>query len=186
MERFQRLATPIAGLLLVERKLNEDSRGFLSRIYCAEEFGAMGIHPSISQINHTLTRRKGTIRGMHYQFPPYAETKVVSCLRGKIFDVAVDLRKNSPTFLKWHGETLSATNLRSLIIPKGFAHGFQTLTDDCELLYLHTAAYEANSEAALNARDPRLKIEWPIKITEISDRDRNHPPLNPEFSGIEP
>lgn len=186
MERFQLLAMPLPDLLLVERKLNEDNRGFLSRIYCAEEFSVMGITPSITQINHTLTRHKGTIRGMHYQLPPHAETKVVSCLQGSVFDVAVDLRKNSPTFLKWHGEILSATNLRSQIIPKGFAHGFQTLSDDCELLYLHTSAYEANSEAALNPRDPRLKIEWPIEITEMSDRDRNRPPLSPEFSGIEP
>jgi dTDP-4-dehydrorhamnose 3,5-epimerase len=186
MFRFQILTPLIAGLTLVERRQHADSRGFLSRLYCAEEFRAIGVRSSISQINHTLTRRKGTIRGMHYQLPPHAETKVVSCLRGEIFDVAVDLRKNSPTFLKWHGEILSATNLRSLIIPEGFAHGFQTLTDDCELVYFHTAAYEANSEAALHARDPRLKIAWPIEITEMSDRDRNHPFLSPEFSGIEP
>ncbi len=186
MARFNFRATPIPGLMLVERLHQEDSRGFLSRLYCADEFRAIGINAPISQINHTLTRRKGTVRGMHYQLPPHAETKLVSCLRGEFFDVAVDLRRNSPTFLKWHGEILSATNQRSLLIPKGFAHGFQTLSDDCELLYLHTAAYEQTSEAAVNAFDPRLKIAWPIEISEMSDRDRNHPTLSPEFSGVEP
>ena len=184
MARFSFLPTPIPGLMLVERQHREDSRGFFSRLYCTEEFRAIGISTSISQINHTLTRRKGTVRGMHYQLPPNAETKAVSCLRGKIFDVAVDLRRNSPTFLKWHGEILSAANRCSLVIPEGFAHGFQTLSDDCELLYLHTAAYEQASEAAVNACDPRLKIAWPIEITEMSDRDRSHPMLSADFSGV--
>ena len=184
MARFSFLATPIPGLILVERQQREDGRGFLSRLYCAEEFRAIGINAPISQINHTLTRRKGTVRGMHYQLPPHAETKLVSCLHGEIFDVAVDLRRNWPTFLKWHGEILSAANWRSLVIPEGFAHGFQTLSDDCELLYLHTAAYEQTSEATVNARDPRLRITWPIEITEMSDRDRSHPMLSADFSGV--
>ena len=184
MARFDFSATPIAGLVLVERQHQADSRGFLSRLFCAEEFREIGVHAPISQINHTLTRRKGTVRGMHYQLPPHAETKLVSCLRGEIFDIAVDLRRNSPTFLKWHGEILSAANRRSLVIPEGFAHGLQTLSDDCELLYLHTAAYEQTSEAAVNARDPRLKIAWPIEITEMSDRDRSHPMLSADFSGV--
>lgn len=170
--------------MLVERQQREDSRGFLSRLYCAEEFREIGVRAPILQFNHTLTRRKGTVRGIHYQFPPHAETKLVSCLHGEIFDVAVDLRKNSPTFLKWHGEILSPANQRSLLIPEGFAHGFQALSDDCELLYLHTAAHEPDSEAGINARDPCLKIEWPIEITEMSDRDRSHPMLSAEFSGV--
>lgn len=184
MARFQLRATPIADLLLVERQLHEDNRGFLSRLYCMEEFKDMGIFSPISQINQTLTRHKGTVRGMHYQLPPHTETKVVSCLHGKIYDVAVDLRKNSPTFLKWHGEILSAANLRSMIIPEGFAHGFQTLTDDCMLIYFHTAAHEPKSEAAVNACEPHLNIKWPIAITEMSDRDCNHPWLSPDFPGV--
>ena len=107
------------------------------------------------QINHTLTGRRGTVRGMHYQRPPHAETKFISCLRGEVFDVAVDLRHDSPTFLRWHAEVLSAENHRTLVVPEGFAHGFQTLAEDCELLYLHTAAFAADSEGALNANDPR-------------------------------
>lgn len=185
MARFDFSTTPITGLVLVERHHQADSRGFLSRLYCTDEFSAIGVHAPISQINHTLTRRKGTVRGMHYQLPPHAETKAVSCLRGKIFDVAVDLRRNSPTFLKWHGEILSAANRRSLVIPEGFAHGFQTLSNDCELLYLHTAAYEPSSEAAVNACDPHLKIAWPIEIIEMSARDRSHPMLSAKFSGVE-
>ena len=186
MARFDFVHTPIAGLMLVQRLRLEDSRGFLSRFYCAEEFNAAGVHQSIAQINHTLTRSKGAVRGMHFQSPPHAETKVVSCLHGEVFDVAVDLRKNSPTFLQWHGAVLSAENQRSLLIPEGFAHGFQALTDDCELIYLHTAAYQPAAEGAVYANDPRLAIAWPLDITEMSERDCAHPLLAVEFEGIEP
>lgn len=171
--------------MLVQRKRFEDPRGFLSRFYCAEEFESAGMHSAISQINHTLTRRKGAVRGMHFQHPPHAETKIVNCLHGEVFDVAVDLRRNSPTFLQWHAEILSAQNQRSLLIPEGFAHGFQALADDCEIVYLHTAAYKKTAEAALNATDPRLAIAWPLEISEMSDRDRSHPMLAAGFEGIE-
>ena len=129
--------------------------------------------------------RTGAVRGMHFQYPPYAETKIVSCLKGEIFDVAVDIRLDSPTFLRWHGEVLSAENRKSLLIPEGFAHGFQTLTDDCELLYLHTAPYTPEAEGALNAQDPRLDITWPCAITEMSDRDRSHPFVGDDFAGVQ-
>jgi dTDP-4-dehydrorhamnose 3,5-epimerase len=122
---------------------------------------------------------------MHFQYPPGAEDKLVSCLRGEVWDVAVDLRKGSPTFLAWHAERLSAENGISLLIPKGFAHGFQTLTDDCELLYLHTADYAPDLEGAVNAFDPKLSIEWPLAVTAISDRDRAHPFVDADYSGIE-
>lgn len=185
MQRFDFSAAPIAGLMLVQRQRTEDQRGFLSRFYCAEEFASAGMRKAISQINHSLTRRKGAVRGMHFQHPPHAETKVVSCLHGEVFDVAVDLRKNSPTFLQWYGEVLSAQNQRSMLIPEGFAHGFQALADDCEILYLHTAAYQQTAEAALNATDPKLAIAWPLEISEMSDRDRNHAMLTAGFEGIE-
>lgn len=185
MARFDFVPTPLVGLMLVQRQRLEDSRGFLSRFYCAEEFKTAGVLQPIAQINHTLTRSKGAVRGMHFQRPPHAETKLVSCLHGEIFDVAVDLRKNSPTFLRWHGVVLSAANQRSLLIPAGFAHGFQALTDDCELIYLHTAAYQPTAEGAVHANDPCLAIAWPLDITEMSDRDRTHPPLTAEFTGIE-
>jgi len=184
MMRFDCFDTPLAGLKIVQRKPIEDARGFLSRFYCAEEFKVFGFIAPVSQINHTLTHKKGTVRGLHYQQPPHAEIKLVSCLKGEIFDVAVDLRKNSPTFLHWHGEVLSESNQRSLLIPEGFAHGFQTLTDDCELIYLHTAPYVKEAEAALNVTDSRVGIKWPLEITELSERDRSHPMIKNDFEGI--
>lgn len=184
MPRFDFLSSPLPGLTVVQRKSIADHRGFLSRFYCADEFHAAGIGRGIKQINHTLTLNKGVVRGLHFQYPPYAEAKMVSCLQGTIFDVAVDLRHGSPTFLQWHGVELSAENMRSLFIPEGFAHGFQTLSNDCELIYLHSEAYRPDSEGALNALDPRLGISWPLDITEMSDRDRNHILIEQDFHGV--
>jgi len=184
LARFEFLPTALDGLLVVRRWRVDDQRGFLSRMYCAEMFAAAGVSKPVSQINHTLTRRKGAVRGMHFQVPPHAEIKVVSCIRGEVFDVGVDLREGSPTFLCWHGEMLSAGNQHSLIIPEGFAHGFQALTEDCELLYLHTAPYHPEAEGGMSPVDPRLSIAWPLDITEMSERDRRHPPLTEEFKGI--
>lgn len=184
MQRFDCFDLPLGGLKVVQRKPIEDARGFLSRFYCAEEFTKYGFNKPICQINHTLTRNKGAVRGLHYQQSPHAEIKLVSCIKGEIFDVAVDLRKDSPTFLQWHGEVLSAHNQRSLLIPEGFAHGFQTLCDDCELIYLHSAPYVKDAEAALNVTDPKIGIVWPINITELSERDRLHPMIKLDFEGI--
>ena len=184
MSRFDFIPTPLTGLTLVQRKVTEDHRGFLSRFYCVNEFREAGINTSIAQINHTLTKNKGTVRGMHFQNPPHAETKLVSCLQGEVFDVAVDLRQDSLTFLHWHGVILSALNRQSLLIPEGFAHGFQALSQNCELIYLHTAAYHPETEGALNVADPRLNITWPLAITEISERDRNHKLIEQDFQGI--
>lgn len=184
MSRFDFIPTPLVGLMLVQRKAIEDHRGFLSRFYCAEEFRAAGITKPIAQINHTLTRKKGAVRGLHFQHPPHAEAKLVSCLKGEILDVAVDLRRDSPTFLHWHGEILSAANRRSLLIPEGYAHGFQTLTGDCELIYLHTADYHPKAEGALNVVDPRLGIAWPLPLDDLSERDRNLPFIGSDFQGI--
>lgn len=185
MSRFRFLPTSLDGLRCIERLRMGDDRGFLARLFCADEFEQAGAPFSIVQINHTLTRACGTVRGLHFQFPPHAETKLVSCIRGQIFDVAVDLRAGSPTFLKWHGEVLSPDNGRALYIPPGFAHGFQTLTDDCELVYLHSSSYHPESEGAANLADPRIGIAWPLPVGTVSDRDRNHPFLAPEFPGIQ-
>ena len=184
MSRFRILNTSIATLKVVERKQLGDTRGFLSRLFCAEELLAAGWRKPISQINHTLTRKQGTVRGMHFQYPPHAEMKLVACLRGEIWDVAVDVRAGSPTFLQWHSEQLSPDNGRAMLIPEGFAHGFQTLTDDCELIYCHSAAYAPESECVINAVDPRLRINWPRPITEQSARDIDHPMLTDDFTGI--
>lgn len=175
---------PLSGLKMITRNPLVDKRGFLQRMYCHETFVGHGFLKSIEQINLTLTRLAGSVRGMHYQIPPYAETKIVSCLRGKVFDVAVDLRKGSPTYLHWHSEILSPELNNSLVIPEGFAHGFQALTDDAELLYFHTSPYNQQAERGLCPLDAELDIAWPLEVVELSDRDQNHPRLTPNFEGF--
>ena len=184
--RFSFTPTALKGLMVVARQRLADHRGYFSRVFCAEELSAVGFALPIAQINHTLTRQRGAVRGLHFQHPPHAEDKLVSCLHGEIFDVAVDVRAGSETFLQWHAEILSADNCKSLMIPQGFAHGFQTLSDDCELLYLHSRPYVADAEAALNARDPALDIRWPLAFTDISERDTLHPHITHEFMGLRP
>ena len=184
--RFEVLATPIAGLHLLQRKPIADRRGYFERLFCQAELSELLSGKTIAQINHTATERAGTVRGMHYQCPPFSEIKIVSCLRGEVFDVAIDLRRHSPTYLTWYGETLTASNHKTMVIPEGFAHGFQALTDDCEMLYFHTAPYQSGAEAGLNARDARLGIAWPIVISEISPRDSTFPMLTNTFAGVVP
>ena len=178
------LDTPLQGLKLIQRNPIGDHRGYLERMFCEEELQSLIPGRSIVQINHTLTVKRGTVRGLHFQYPPHAETKIVNCLRGEVFDVAVDLRHGSPTFLHWHAEILSANNHRTLLIPEGFAHGFQTLTEDCELLYFHTAAYQPSAEGGLNAQDSKLDIRWPEPVIELSSRDAAHPSLTAAFVGL--
>lgn len=170
--------TQLEGLYEVERPRHGDARGFFSRIFDADIFGRVGWVGPVAQINHTLTEAVGVVRGMHFQHAPYAEWKYVTCLRGEVFDVAVDLRQGSPTFGAWHGTVLSAANGRSLLIPAGFAHGFQTLTLGCELIYLHSAAYAPTAEGGVNALDPLLAIAWPLPIVARSDRDNSLPGLH--------
>lgn len=186
MSRFTITDLPLTGLKLVERHNLGDARGYLSRMFCAEELALAGWKKPVSQINLTMTAKRGTVRGMHFQHPPHAEMKLVNCVRGSVFDVAVDLRAGSPTFLQWHAEELSAENRRSLLIPEGFAHGFQTLSDDCEMLYLHSMPYVQSAEGALNPQDPALALNWPLAITELSERDRLHPNLTEQFTGLTP
>lgn len=186
MKRFQVRETPLAGLLDLERRRLSDSRGFLSRLFCGAEFEALGWQHPVAQINHSFTLRKGTIRGMHFQFPPHGEMKLVSCLRGEVWDVAVDIRADSPTFLRWYGAVLSAENCRALLIPEGFAHGFQALQPESELLYCHSAPYVAGSEGGLDPLDPQLAITWPLPVTELSDRDRSQPFIHSDFTGVRP
>ncbi|MCO5400264.1 dTDP-4-dehydrorhamnose 3,5-epimerase family protein [Ralstonia soli] len=184
MNRLTLLGTPLNGLYEVTRQLLGDERGFFTRLFCAEELAAHGFHAPIAQVNHSYTQRRGTIRGVHFQHPPHAETKLVSCLRGRVFDVAVDLRHGSATFLRWHAIELSAQRHNSLLIPPGFAHGFQTLEDDCEMLYLHSAPHVAAAEGGLRPTDDRLAITWPLAVTACSERDRSHPALTSAFTGL--
>lgn len=184
MTRFTVTDLSLVGLKLVERKSLGDGRGFLSRLFCADELIAAGWHKPIVQINHTHTASCGTIRGIHYQTPPHAEMKLVTCIRGEVWDVAVDLRANSSTFMEWKGQILSAKNERALLIPEGFGHGFQSLVNDCELLYMHTKAYAPQAEAALRFDDPKLSISWPLPTGEISMRDQAHPFVTEKFNGV--
>lgn len=184
MSRFNFIKTSLSELLVVQRKTLEDHRGFLSRFYCMDEFAESGISATIAQINQTLTRERGAVRGLHFQKTPHAEVKLVSCLKGEVWDIAVDLRSNSPTYLQWHGEILSAENRKSLLIPEGFAHGFQALMADCELIYLHTEKYHPESEDGLNVLDPNLNISWPLPIADLSERDTNHSFIDQNFQGI--
>lgn len=188
MSRFIFHPTPIAGLLAIERLPLGDARGFLERLFCADDLAAAGwtgqIGP-IAQINHTFTAQPGTVRGLHYQRPPHAEMKLVSCLHGAVWDVAVDLRPASPTYLQWHAEILSADNHRTLLIPPGCAHGFQTLGADVQLLYCHSQAYAPHSEGGLHPQDPRLAIAWPLPVHGLSPRDASHPWIAPNFEGVD-
>lgn len=183
--RFEFHPTTLQGVWRVSRKPIGDDRGFFSRLYCAQEFAAIGLAKPLAQINHSFSRQRGTIRGLHFQYPPHAESKVVTCVAGRIFDVAVDLRRGSPSFLHWFGTELSADNQESLVIPPGFAHGFQTLSDDAEIVYLVTAAYSAQAESGVNPFDPAVGIQWPETVSEISQRDAQREMLNPaEYAGV--
>jgi dTDP-4-dehydrorhamnose 3,5-epimerase len=184
MNRFRIEDLPISGLKRIERQKLEDTRGFFSRLFCAEELAAVGWSAPIAQINQSRTSRKGSVRGLHFQFPPVSEKKLVTCLRGAVWDVAVDLRRDSPTFLQWHGLHLTSANGFALMIPEGFAHGFQVIEPDSELLYLHSAPYTPSAEGGMRYDDSKLAITWPLPITEISERDASHPSISQEFQGV--
>ncbi len=183
-KRMNFIETPIVGAYVIELECFEDERGIFTRTFCQKEFEAISFHKQIVQINHSLTIQKGTIRGLHYQLPPACETKIVRCIQGKVFDVMVDLRKNSTTFMQWYGVELSKDNQRMAFIPDGFAHGFQTLTGNSELIYLSSEFYNLKFERGLRFSDPALAIEWPLPVTVISKKDKKHPFINHDFKGI--
>ena len=178
------LATPLREVFVVETTSFSDKRGVFSRLYCESELSELIGTRRIVQINHSRTALAGAVRGLHFQRAPHAETKFVRCLRGRVFDVAVDLRSSSPSFLQWHAEELSPMNARMLVIPEGCAHGFQSLEVDSELLYLHTSAYAPHAEGGVRFDDPRLAIRWPLPVVDLSPRDSALPPLGAAFEGI--
>lgn len=184
MGKLNLIDTPLQGLHLVESLSSNDARGRFQRIFCAQELAALMPGLQIAQANLSLTRGRGSLRGLHYQTPPATEWKLVRCLRGRVYDVAVDLRTNSRTFLQWHAVELTGGDNRALFVPEGFAHGFQVLDVEAELLYLHGAPWSPTHEGGLRHDDPRLGISWPLPPSGLSDRDRAHPLLTPEFSGI--
>jgi len=176
--------TPLKGSFQVDLTPFGDERGWFVRTFCKNEFSAIGHTKEWVQLNHSFTKNKGAIRGLHYQMPPYSEIKLVRCVAGSVYDVIVDLRKNSPTFLQWFSIELSASNRKMIYIPEGFAHGFQTLTEDCELIYHHTAFYTPDVEGGIRYDDPSVNVRWPLAITDISKRDGQHPLLNASFKGF--
>lgn len=178
-------STPIPGVQVITAEPVTDNRGAFSRLFCEKELAPVLSGRKIVQINHSLTAMKGALRGLHFQYPPHAEMKIVRCLKGRIFDVALDLRAGSPTFLFWYAQELTPLNNQSLVIPEGCAHGFQVLEENSELLYLHTDFYKKESEGGVAHDDPRLSIKWPLPVTDTSDRDKKHLQLDMQFNGIE-
>jgi len=169
---------PLQGAFRVDLEPHGDERGFFARLFCAEEFAAHGLAARWVQCNTSYTSVQGTIRGLHFQRHPMAETKLLRCIRGEIFDVIVDLRDGSPTFGQWHGERLDELNRSMICVPEGFAHGFQTLTPDVEMLYFHSAPYSAAHEGGLHWNDPVVAVTWPLGVTELSARDAQFPTLD--------
>jgi dTDP-4-dehydrorhamnose 3,5-epimerase len=174
--------TTIPGVMLIELEPSRDERGFFARIWEPEAFDARGLHDRYAQWSVSRNTRRGTLRGMHFQLPPSAESKLVRCTRGAIYDVVVDLRRQSDTYRRWLAVELSADNLRGLRIPSGCAHGFQTLEDDTDVEYAISTAYDASAARGTRWDDPAIGIQWPLMKTPIlSDRDRSFP----DFSDLE-
>jgi dTDP-4-dehydrorhamnose 3,5-epimerase len=183
MDKLKLTEIPLAGAYIIKPNKHVDSRGSFSRVFCKEELSDI-FDGDIAQINHSITSKKGSVRGFHFQYSPNTEIKMVKCIKGSVFDVIVDIRENSTTFLQYFGTVLSAENMNMMYIPKGFAHGFQTLEDDVELLYLHSELYTPDKEGALNVLDPKLEIDWPLPFSDLSERDKNHPIIQKDFKGI--
>lgn len=176
--------SPLKGAYIIESKPYADERGLFARTFCKNEFQVIGHDKEFVQFNHSLTIKKGTIRGVHYQLPPFSEIKLIRCVAGSVYDVIVDLRKDSPTFLKFMSVELTAKNMLSLYIPQGFAHGFQTLADNAQLIYHHTAYYTPDYEGGIRYDDPAIGINWPLPVSVITEKDLNHKLLNNSFKGI--
>lgn len=176
--------TSLSGLSVIETIPVDDVRGRFVRVFCEDELAVLrpGLH--FPQINLSTSFARGTVRGMHFQRPPAAEAKLIRCLRGRVFDVAVDVRAGSPTFMQWQGIELDADSHRQIFIPEGFAHGFQALTDDVQLLYLHTSRWSSEHETTLRHDDPALAITWPLRVTQVSAKDRRAPLLDGAFTGV--
>ncbi len=173
--------TGLGGAWLIEAERHEDERGHFARLWCRREFEAHGIRTDFVQGNASTNRRRGTLRGLHFQLPPSREAKLVRCARGELFDVIVDLRRDSATFLRHYGVILSPANGQSLYVPPGFAHGFETLADDTEVVYAMGDFYDASLSAGVRWNDPAFGIRWPIaEPAAMTDRDRNYPDFRPD------
>jgi dTDP-4-dehydrorhamnose 3,5-epimerase len=171
--------TKLKDAFIIEIKKIEDERGFFGRSWCKREMEEHGLNSNVVQQNTSLSKMKGTIRGLHYQKHPYEETKLIRCTKGAIFDVIIDLRKDSPTFLQWMGVELTEDNYKMLYIPEKFAHGFLTLTNNSEVTYLVTQFYSPGVEGGIRFDDPVFNIQWPVPVEVVSDKDKSHPDFNP-------
>lgn len=177
------IETNIEGVYIIELNPYSDERGIFSRIYCKKELQEIGINKDFVQANYSLTHKKGSVRGLHYQIHPKEEAKLIKCINGRVFDVAVDLRKNSSSFLQWVKIELSKENMKMIYIPEGCAHGFQTLEDNCELLYFHSEFYSSEHERTIYYKDDKINIQWPLETSEISDKDLKAEKFN-EYFGV--
>jgi len=185
VDRFELENTGLNGLFHIKPKPIGDNRGYFERLFCEKEFSSIGMEDKIVNINHSYTRAKGAIRGLHFQLPPYAEDKIVMCLKGAVYDVAVDNRRGSNTFLRWHAETLRGEDRNMLYIPKGFMHGFQALEEETEILYFTTAHYSKEYERGFRFDDPTVGIPWPLPVSETSERDKLLPLIDIGYDGVE-
>lgn len=184
MNKFLAIDAPIQGVKVIQQCPIVDNRGSLTRLFCSDELSTIGWTQPVVQINRTFTAKRGSVRGIHYQLPPYQEMKLICCLKGEVLDIAVDVRSDSPTLLEWYGDKLSEQNKKMMLIPEGVAHGIQTLTDDVEMLYLHSAEFSASFEAGIHPLDPLIDIKWHSVVTDMSDRDATHKFLDRTFVGI--
>jgi dTDP-4-dehydrorhamnose 3,5-epimerase len=173
--------TPLPGAFVIDLEKRGDDRGFFARAFCEKEFGAKGLVTRFVQVNNSLSAQRGTLRGMHYQLAPFAETKLVRCIRGALWDVILDLRQGSPTFGRSFGAEISAENRRMMYVPKGFAHGFVTLADDTEAFYFVDEFYAPQHERGVRWDDPRFRIAWPVAPAVLSDKDRAHRDFDPAW-----
>jgi len=173
------VSTTLAGAVIVELERREDERGFFARSFCQREFAEQGLDPCVAQCNVSFNRRRGTLRGLHWQAPPHTEAKLVRATRGALWDVIVDLRPDSATYCEWFGVELTAENRRALYVPPGFAHGFQTLVNDVEVFYQMSAFYAADAQQGARWDDPAFGIEWPIRPPFLSERDATYPEFGP-------
>lgn len=176
---------PVTGSFLIEPEKRSDERGFFARLFCETEFAAVGLETSYVQANISLSARKGTVRGLHYQLGTAAEVKVVRCTAGALYDVALDLRPNSPTFGQWFGAELNTHNHTMLYVPRGCAHGFVTLTEQTEIFYLVSAPYTPAQERCVRFSDPRFDIRWPVATEHISPKDAESPDFDPIRHGVD-
>ena len=176
--------TSLKGSYVITIEPVEDERGWFARTYCKNEFLSIGHMKEWVQMNHSFTKQKGTVRGMHYQRPPYGEIKLVRCIAGSVYDVIIDLRANSATYLQYFGIELSAVNKKMIYIPEGFAHGFQALSNDAELIYHHSQFYLPGVEAGVRYNEAAINIKWPLELTNISERDNSHPFIDANFKGL--